>query len=206
MCYLFFNCYVAPFLEIGKFVISFFTLIIAWKIFNNFDVRKSFLKEQLKIVCELSNELFSFGLPSTLVSGGIASNYPRFFNFFNQKGVASYEKIFITTMYIDEILPFIKYQHNILLPKPIADRIKDFDLTLYSPTKKEDMPQKYILILHTQYDKNEVNKIHYYGYMDYDKFYDLSILLVNEISNWLENYGTSKINFPVFMRKKTKKR
>lgn len=190
------------FLEIAKLFFSGVTLIIAWLIYKNFDVHKSFLKEQLKIVCDLSNELSNFGLRTKLVSGGCASNYPRFFNFFNQKGVASYEKIFITTMYIDEILPFLKYQHNILLPKPIADKIKNFDIALYSPTKNEDMPHKYILFFHNQNEKEEVKKVYCYKYMDYDKFYELSISLVNEISNWLYNYGTKKINFPDFMMRR----
>lgn len=178
----------------GGVCISALTLLFAYKIYKNFDVKKSFLKEQLKTVCDLSNELYNFGLPTYYMGAGSASSHHRFFNFFNQQGIEKYQEIYFTTMSIDKILPFTNYQHNILLPKPIAEVIKKFDRNMYKSTKKDTLPQNYILILHPQ--KTEKEYINYYYYMSYDTFYNLSSELVTEISKWLERYGAIDINLP----------
>jgi hypothetical protein len=194
----FFNYFLNPYLQIGGFFVTIVTLILAWKISKNFDVKKTYINEQLKIVCQLSNELYNFGLPTQLVSGGIASNYPRFFNFFNQKGIESYKSIYFSTMQIEDILPFINYQHNILLPEKIAKRIKAFDVMRYQPTDDKDMPQRYIFIYTLNKKENDNNFFYYY--MDYNLFYEYSILLVDEIANWLKGYGAKDINFPKHMK------
>lgn len=128
------------FLEIGKFIISLLTLFIAWRIYKNFDIKKSFLGQQLKVVFDLSNELHNFGLPTLFVGGGTASNYPRFFYFFNQQGIEGYGKIYFSNIPPIEIFPFIKFMHNPLLPKPIAEIIRKFDKSISDFSLTNELP------------------------------------------------------------------
>ena len=51
-------------------LISIGTLLLAWRIYKNFDVKKSFLNEQLKLICELSNSIYSTGIPANFASSG----------------------------------------------------------------------------------------------------------------------------------------
>ena len=200
MCYHCLNNCFKIFLEIGVFLISGLILLLAYKIYKNFDIKKSFLKEQLKTVCELSNQLYDFGLPTRLISGGTASNYPRFFKFFDQQGVDTYQNIYFTTHRVDDILPLINYQHNILTPKSIAEIIKEFDVNIYQSMADNKMPDKYILIFPINENQDKTEKSSFYFYMEYEKFYTLSVKLVKAITNWLTEYGAKEINLPIYMK------
>ena len=201
MCCLFIYDNYKLFLEIGGLIVSIFTLILAWKIYRNLDVKKSFVNEQLKVVCDLSNDMRNFGMYCNYISGGVARNYPRFFDFFygdlNREELKKYRTIYFSTMRPIEVLPFIKYSHNILLPKSIATIVEQFDINILNPTWVNDLPNSYTLIHSENSEIKESNNCYYY--MDYDKFYELTGKLVSEIIKWLNSYGAKDINIPANM-------
>lgn len=184
------------------FLCTFITTILAWKIYQNFDVKKSFINAQLKVVCELSNDLSSFGMNCFYISAGDARNYPRFFDFFSEDmtNETRYRGIYFSSMRPIEVLPFIKYRHNILLPNKIAKAIEQFDVQIFKPTLKKDLPDSYTLILSEDSEDNK-NQLLYY-FMEYKKFHELTKSLVDKIETWLKDYGAKDINIPAQMIKK----
>src|ERR1035438_7792039 len=186
------------FFKLGGFIISILTLILAWRIYKNFDIKKSFINEQLKVVCALSNDLYKLGLNTNLLSAGRASRYFRFFDFFDRnENDKKYSEIYFSTFYTNEVLPFIEYRHNLLLPKNISEVIEQFDIKSTKPTVEKDLPQSYTFIFSQNHENNE--DIYCYLYMDYDEFYDLTKRLIKEITKWLNDFGATDINFPDHM-------
>lgn len=62
------------------------------------------------------------------------------------------------------------------------------------------MPGKYILIFPIIENQDKTEKSSFYFYMEYEKFYTLSVKLVKAITNWLTEYGAKEINLPIHMK------
>lgn len=184
-----------PTFEIISIIGTVITIYLALKIYNNFDVRKSFLQEQLKVVCELSNECYRFSL-RTYYHPDVVLKYPLFLDFFNRQEIEGYDKIYFTTHKVVELFPFIKFRQNILLPKSIADVIRKFDVKM-TDIDSESMPDKYILLMQGQDNIKNVPHYYFYNYyMRYNEFHELTKELIKAIEDWLGKYIPKDINFP----------
>lgn len=199
-------------LDIGTFAVAAGTLLIAWKIYKNFDVKKQYLNQQLSAVNELASAIsktqvrFSFyykGKPPESEPDWEVpyahSSYPlNFFSPTNFWDTKKYPKVFIRGNYLNQVFPFIEYRHNPLLPSKIANRLNDlYESIEYTlPIQEQDMPNHYILLSAIGLSKDEYSMAgHIYKYKDSVALKNEAEYLRKEIIDWLKDYGAEDVNF-----------
>lgn len=215
MCYSFLdNCF-KMFLEIGGFLISVFTLILAWKIYQNFDVKKQYINKQLNVVTELSSELtktkicvsFYLKIPDSVQTNAkhalTTFDDLNFFSLMSEFN-PSYKEVFIRARSIHQIFPFIDYRLNPILPSAIANKLKSLNKYLeYSlGVKVDEIPDSYLVLspivkpMTSQEYKNPdiVLPTFTYQYKSVQELKEEIIALRKEIIEWLKKYGADDIN------------
>jgi hypothetical protein len=211
------------FTEVLGLFFSFLTLIFAFFIYRNFDLKKTHKNKQLDTLLELIQEI-----NNTLVSVHFCSKIPEYvlskhpdlakkskvtfdtwyFSLFrigivvNEK--PKYERVFLTEN-IMETFPFLSYINNPLIPKSIANRLNNFYSPFVNFCSIENAPEKHVIIEL----RNELNKKAMYQYPDYidafkswDSFIKCASELKVEIEKWLKKYGSKDINFNLYLQDK----
>jgi len=200
-------------------IISAITLFIAYKIFRNFDAKKTHINKQLETVLNLIEEInkksisveFKHKIPQHILEK--MKNMPEHLER-GKSTFISYEMTLFsisrlknpkveygnvllnTNTEVLDLLTFIKYIYNPLLPTSISDRLKAF----YSPVrnfKQFDNLSENFVVLSPNNHKDESYSYPDYAvaFKDWDSFINCSIELKTEIHNWLKRYGADDINF-----------
>lgn len=106
-----------------------------------------------------------------------------------------YEKVYIYTNNINELLPFLEYKSNPLVPSKIAGHLNDLYMAVeYSlPVSKDESFDNYIL-LSIKATKEEGTTKYMYFYKTRTEFNEQVENLRQEIINWLRKYGAEDIN------------
>lgn len=216
MCYQCFdNCLKMP-LEIEGFLVSILTLVLAWKIYKNFDVKKQYLNKQLNVVTELSSELskakvcvsFYLKIPDSVQTPQkqVLTQFDDldFFSLTNEFN-PGYKRVLIKARSIHQIFPFIDYSLNPILPSSIAIKLKSLNKYLeYSSAVNADaISDSYVVlsqatkyIISTAYKNSEVVLPEFtYEYKNIQELKEEIIALRREIVEWLKKYGAEDINF-----------
>lgn len=186
-------------------ILTFITTIIAWKIYQNFDVKKQYINKQLDTVTALSAEITKTKVriafyraipnPNTEINHSLEIYELDFFALGvlpNEK----FENVFIKARTINQLLPFINYKSNPILPKSIAKSLTALHKYIeYSfSTKKEELMTKSYILLSPLKFTSEDNIVFIYEYMKCSELNQKVFELRNEIVNWLKKYGAEDIN------------
>ena len=210
--------------EIVTILISAFTLIFAYKIYKNFDVKKTHVNKQLETVLDLIQEInktrivvcFWTKIPKEILdrrSGkvpDILNNYKATlmsyeYSLFNltmcDDKESQYDDIYFSSK-VNEILPFISFVNNPLLPKEIAKKLSKFYSPIVSYKSFDDASEKYVE-LRSLSDENETTfqKPDFMDtYESWTNFIKCTKQLKNELENWLKKYGSEDINFNTYLQ------
>jgi hypothetical protein len=208
-------------------LISGTTLFLAYRIYRNFDIKKTHINKQLSVILSLVEEI-----NNTQIQVGFYSKIPTeillelpeqvrpqnkedavfdswyYSLFLIASGNIGYQQqdVYISSD-IMNVLPFLHYMNNPLLPSKIADKLHKF----YSPFNNlgsfEFASDKYVVLSSTNKHEN-VRKFQYPSMIDTYKNWDNFIIcareLKKEIKDWLETYGSKDINFNTYMQRSEK--
>jgi hypothetical protein len=198
------------------FIIAFWSLvlniilvILAYKAFKNFDVKKQFHNKQLEIVSELATSISSHSLSNMMykmipdTSGKKHQIITGFtFSFFEIAlgfDYSEFELICVQSNNIENTFPFLKYKNHPLLPKTISDELKKLyrPLEYFLSTKQQDLETKNYVLLYID-KKSETNDVtshwtyeFYKTPSDFNK--DVASLRMS-IIKWYEEYGADNLN------------
>lgn len=197
-----------------SFVIGFWGLffnivlvVIAYRAFINFDVKKEFHNKQLEIVsllatsmnqtvigimiCRTSTDpkgeehLIKDGWEFSLNEIALSLNYQEL------------ETLYIRTNNIENTFPFIKYRSHPLLPKTITSELNKLyrALQYLIIVDKSKYPKKYAILSPVQFSENEYSKDWIYTYYktatDFPRDYSS---LRQSILEWYKIYGADNLN------------
>ena len=178
-------------------LISIGTLLLAWRIYKNFDVKKSFLNEQLKLICELSNSIYSTGIPANFASSGNCTTNRRLISFVKDYPKDErYKSLYLTTPFVEDVLPFLTYRHNMLLPSNMTALLQQFDVIEYKRVLPSELPSFYCIIYHYNENGEQGKRETLYYFMEFERFEELTKKLLMAIAEWLKKYGAKDINLP----------
>lgn len=204
----------SDFASFQSFIIGFWGLIlnlilviIAYRVFQNFDVKKQFHNRQLEIVSNLTSDISNHELSNTFYTttidpnGGehlVATGYTfSFFQIALGFKYDEFELMCVKTNNIENTFPFLKYRNHPLLPKGISQKLDK----LYRPLhysfslKKEDMPNNYVVLYSRKIDKDDYSKDwHYKLYKNPEDFTNDCLELKNEIVKWYKKFGADDLN------------
>ena len=204
----------SDFATFQSFVIAFWGLIlnlvlviIAYKIFQNFDVKKQFHNKQLEVVSELATAISSTELSNMLYETKtdpkgkdhlIATGFTL--SFFEISLGFNYEKfdlMCIKSNNIENTFPFLRWRNHPLLPKKISSELNK----LYRPLQysfslqDKDLPKNYIMLYSKTIDKDDYSKDWIYEYYKTPSVFTKDCKkLRQEIIDWYKNYGADDLN------------
>lgn len=204
----------SEFATFQSFIIGFWALIlnlilviIAYRAFQNFDVKKQFHNKQLDIVSNLASEISSLELSNmfyetkTDPKGNdhlIATGYT--FSFFEIALGFKYDKcdlMCVKTNNIENTFPFLRFRNHPLLPKKISKKLDKLYRPLqYSFTIQEkDMPKNYVVIYSKAIDKDDYSKDWTYEFYKQPKDFSKDCMeLRGEIIDWYKKFGADDLN------------
>ena len=192
-------------------IISGCTLILAYKIWKNYDIKKHFVKRQLDTVFELYNDITKAQIKIELKD----DNYTdilfknkkltvKLSNIINMLGNMEMQRYLNTTpLYVDLFIistdmPYMKYIENPFLPQPIVNQLRGlwggFKYVNELPTTG-----KYVVISNAD-ESLKPNWKPLYGKVDsetYDSFknYVTQLLSVKKsVQIWLKQFGVQDMN------------
>ncbi|MBE7630518.1 hypothetical protein [Tenacibaculum piscium] len=188
-------------------IINVILVIIAYKAFQNFDVKKQFHNKQLDVVSELSSEISSTQLSNMFYETKtdptgkdhlIATGYTL--SFFEIALAFKYDKMdlmCVKTNNIENTFPFLSFRNHPLLPKSISKRLNK----LYRPLQysmailKKDMPKNYVILYSDKVDKDDYSKDWTYEFYKVPKDFSKDCLdLRTEIIKWYKEFGANDLN------------
>jgi len=192
--------------DFWSLILNIILVCIAYKAFKNFDVKKQFHNKQLDIVSELAALISSmeFYLNLYTLTPKESSDNPHslygvntsFFDITVGYNTSKYELICIRGNNLENTLPFLKFRYHPLLPKSIADDLKNLCKEFNRVENDELNTKNYVLLENTkrQYKKEPTGHIKY-------TFYETTSNLKKDISNlrksimdWYEKYGADNLN------------
>ena len=184
-------------------------MVIAYKAYRNFDVKKQFHNKQLELVSELATDITSTHLSNMMYrisidpdgeEHQIATGFTlSFFELSLGFDYSGYQMIVVKGNNLEKTFPFLKYKNHPLLPKSIASELKKFYQPLqysYSIGKK-DLPKNYV-VLYGAATSLEGPDAHKWLYKLYDVPTDFrkdARALRTAITSWLGEYGAENLNF-----------
>lgn len=190
-------------------VLNIILVIIAYKAFKNFDVKKQFHNKQLEIVSELATSISSHSLSNMMFkmspdpSGKkhqIATGFTfSFFEIALGFDYSEFELICVRSNNIENTFPFLKYKNHPLLPKTISDELKKLyrPLEYFFSVNKKDLETKNYVLLYIdkkQETKDVTSDWTYEFYKipsDFSK--DVASLRMS-IIKWFDEYGADNLN------------
>jgi len=192
--------------------VQLFTLVLAWRIYKNFGVKKQYLNLQLNIVNELATSITKTKIYTTFYLKGkppkksplldlprsITSFTFNVFSIVYRFDSEKYEKIYIRGIEIEQTLPFLVYRNNPMLPAKIAERLSELflDLGCQLVPQEHEYPPDYVELSATGISKEEYSMPELvYEYKESKEFVKQVKELRTEIINWLKDYGAEDINF-----------
>jgi len=195
-------------LDISALLVSIATLVLAWKIYQNFDVKKQYVNKQLDTVTNLSTEItntkvyvsFYRGIPEEFQNHGHTHVLEAYkLDFFSlksiNKNVDKFEKVYVRASRMNQIFSFLDYMSNPVLPSTIAKKLNDLHKYIeYSIcTPKEELPNNYILLSPVSRSENE--KLFFtYEYKSREELRECVTAVHTAIIEWLKKYGAEDIN------------
>ena len=188
-------------------VINALLLVIAYRAFKNFDVKKQFHNKQLELVSNLAMELAQTELSNMMCRISIAPDQSEhqirdgftldFFSIALDFDYKKFDRVFVRGNNIEFTFPFLKHRNNPLLPKQIADSLRK----LYRPLqysfaiRKDKFPKNYVSLYSSNIPDDHYSKG--WTYELYDNPQDFTNDVRNlrlSIINWLKRYGADDIN------------
>ncbi|EOW6613634.1 TPA: hypothetical protein NJ057_004705 [Vibrio parahaemolyticus] len=182
-------------------------VVIAFRAFKNFDVKKQYHNGQLEVMTKLVNEMvdFNYGAmfcrPSISPSGDkhiIKEGY--IYNFFQHVlgfNYDSVESLYGRSRNIENIFPFLRYRNHPMIPVHIAKKLH----TLYRPfhyqraVLEKDMSDNRVMLSSETVSKDELLHDAYYEITDDAKTYIKECIELRlAIKSWFEKYGADDIN------------
>jgi hypothetical protein len=195
-------------------IFSALTLFIAYKIYKNFDAKKTHVNKQLETVLNLVEDInktiisvsFKNKIPKDILEDvrlpgagkSAISTWPYSLFIISELNNSSHKYDHVVLdgdTEVFKVLPFIKYINNPLLPTLISKKLRAF----YSPYKKfshfDSISENFVVL-------NSDNKDEMFEYLDFipafknwDGFIQCSKDLKIEIQKWLKKHGAEDINF-----------
>jgi hypothetical protein len=196
-------------------LINFLTLLFAYKIYRNFDIRKAHINKQLDTVLDLVQEINQTLIPVNFwrkVPKHVLESLP---DQFKEKAALEgwhftlfiigdlknetpkFDNVFLSTN-IKSILPFILYMNNPLLPPKIAESLSRFYSPLVSYGSFENASDKFVEL--STLSKHEQDAGFQFPdipdtYKTWDSFIESAKNVKVQIDKWLKKYGTTDINY-----------
>lgn len=204
-------------------LVNILTLLFAYRIYRNFDIKKSHINKQLETVLSLVQSI-----NDTLILTNYRSKIPQkildtlpeqinyrsvvtswYFSLFmiadfkNEHDKKTNNKDIYLSANIKTILPFLSYINNPLLPKSIAEKLSKF----YSPFIKygtfDKASEEFVELMPLKHTESEA-KFQLPDLLDtyhnWANFISCSRNLKKEIENWLNKYGSEDINFNLYLQ------
>ena len=193
-------------------VVNVILLILAYKAFKNFDVKKQFLNKQLDVVSELASEISTMELSNMMYrmvedpdgeSHRIVTGYTMgFYSIVLSINPSDYDLICVQGSNIEHVLPFLKFRTHPLLPKPIAKQLNKMAKPVQGLSiRKDKLPPSYVLLYNEKKKDQELTSSEkisqtfiYPYYKNPAEFTKDSLELRREIIKWFEEYGAKDIN------------
>lgn len=202
-------------IDIAGLFVNIATLIIAYLLYRNFDVKKTHVNKQLETVLSLVEEInktvikvnFWTKIPShvvermqqpidhtaTLESWRLSLFLISQYDIKTQK----FEDVFLHKTVL-EVLPFVSYMNDPLLPKSIADKLRAFYSPITNYKQFEKASTDYVTL--GSYG-NQPSVLQYPDFIASFKSWENFVVsakdLTHEIQRWLKRYGASDINLNV---------
>lgn len=188
-------------------IINVILVIIAYRAFENFDVKKQFHNKQLDVVSELSSEIRSTQLSNMFYETKTNSNGKDHLiatgftlSFFEIALAFNYDKMdlmCVKTNNIENTFPFLSFRNHPLLPKKISEKLNK----LYRPLQysisiqEQDLPKNYVVLYSKEIDKNDYSRDWTYEFYKVPKDFSKDCLeLRKEIIKWYEKFGADDLN------------
>ncbi|WP_281233823.1 hypothetical protein [Flavobacterium gelatinilyticum] len=188
-------------------VLNIILVVIAYKAFKNFDVKKQFHNKQLELVSDLATDISSTILSNMLYETKIdphgkehliATGFTlSFFEISIGFNYSKFESIYVASNNIENCFPFLKHRKNPLLPKSIAKELNK----LYRPlqysfaVEKDKMPKNYVKLYSRNIDEDDYSKTWLYElYKSPSHFNTDSLAIRKSIIDWFKEYGAEDIN------------
>lgn len=188
-------------------VLNIILVILAYKAFKNFDVKKQFHNKQLELVSNLATDISSTILSNMLYETKtdpngkehqIATGFTlSFFEISIGFNYSKFESIYVSSNNIENCFPFLKHRKNPLLPKSIAVELNK----LYRPlqyslaVKKDKLPKNYIKLYSKNIDDEDYSKTWLYElYKSPAQFNEDSLAIRKSITDWFKEYGAEDLN------------
>ncbi len=182
-------------------------VVIAFRAFKNFDVKKQYHNGQLEVMTKLVNEMVDFNYVAMYCRSSIGLNGKKYiikdgyaYNFFQHLLAFNYDSVdslYGRSRNIENIFPFLKYRNHPMIPVYIAERLH----SLYRPfhcqlaVLESKMSDNRVMFYSEMVSKDELLYDSYYEITDDAKAYiNECIELRRAIKLWFENYGADDIN------------
>ncbi len=201
--------FLALIISFWGFILNIVLVILAYKAFKNFDVKKQFLNKQLEVVADLASSINDLELSNMLYWTStdpdgkdhlLAEGYTlEFFEIAFRFKYQDFERIFVKGNNIEKTFPFLRFKNHPMLPKTISKSLIKFyrplNYTLATPKKK--LPKKYVVLYEEKPKTGEdyTADLYYEIYSKPNEFKEDAIELRNSIINWLKEYGAKDVNF-----------
>ena len=189
-----------------SFVMQLITLGLAYRIYKNLDLKKSFASKRLESVLSLNNEisktLINFqqyrketyldAFPSGFSEIAFEASL---FDILRLTGQEKYGKIYIIGSRLD-FMPYISYTENPLLPRIIASKLKKFKYLLINSDPNLEKSVNYVILSYKGRDNNEIPSkvLDSDAYQDWNSFLSSSRELKAAMDDWMKKYLPEDIN------------
>ncbi|WP_024771756.1 hypothetical protein [Aquimarina macrocephali] len=189
-------------------ILNIILVVLAYKAFKNFDVKKQFHNKQLEIVSELATSISSmeisnmmFKMIGTNKKHQIAEGYT--FSFFEIALGFDYSKfdlMCVKSNNIENTFPFLKYRNHPLLPQSISTELNKIYRPLqyfYSAKKLDLKNMDYVLLYHDKEKYLEGDITASWNYQFYENPSDFNkdvTSLRKSIILWYQEYGADELN------------
>jgi hypothetical protein len=190
-------------------IINVILVLLAYKAFKNFDVKKQFHNKQLEIVSELATSISSMEIsnmiykmtpsPSGKEHQIIAGFTFSFFEIALGFDYSKFDIICVRGNNIENTFPFLKFKNHPLLPKTISDELKKLyrPLQYFLSVNKEDLKTKnYVLLYHDKkVDSDDITSGWTYEFYKTPSDFNKDVnSLRKSIIEWYVEYGAENLN------------
>lgn len=204
-------------------LVNILTLLFAYRIYKNFDIKKAHINKQLETVLSLVQSIndtlivtnFRTKIPQKVLETlpeqikdrtVVASWYYSLFMIADFKSEhvkkTDYKDIYLSAN-IKTILPFLSYINNPLLPKSIAEKLSKFYSPFINYGTLDNASEKFVELMPLKYTESETRfqfPDHLETYHNWLNFILCSSDLKKEIETWLNQYGSKDINFNLYLQ------
>lgn len=194
-------------ISLWSLIVNIILVVLAYKAFKNFDVKKQYHNKQLELISNLAIDISSTVLSNMLYETKtdptgedhlIATGFTlSFFEISIGFDYSKFDSIYVLSNNIENTFPFLRYRKNPILPKSIAIELNK----LYRPlqynraVKKEFLPKNYIKLYSNNIDDSDISKTWLYEfYKSPNDFQKDSLALRKSIVDWFKEYGAEDLN------------